>query len=147
MQLEVAVVLAAGEGTRMKSQTPKVLHQIAGRTIIEHLLTEVHALSPKELRIVIGSGRELVEPHLKEVSPNSKIVIQEERNGTGHATQIALADLSRKGTVLILAGDTPLLKGATLKEFIESHHANKSVASVLTAELPDPTGYGRIVRD
>ena len=147
VQLEVAVVLAAGDGTRMKSQTPKVLHQIAGRTIIEHLLTEVDALSPKELRVVIGSGRDLVEPHLKEVSPNSKIVIQEERNGTGHATQIALADLSSKGTVLILAGDIPLLKGATLKEFIESHHANKSVASVLTAELPDPTGYGRIVRD
>ena len=100
MQLEVAVVLAAGEGTRMKSQTPKVLHQIAGRTIIEHLLTEVHALSPKELRVVIGSGRELVEPHIKEVSPKSKIVIQAERNGTGHATQIALADLSSKGTVL-----------------------------------------------
>ena len=147
VQLEVAVVLAAGEGTRMKSQTPKVLHQIAGRTIIEHLLTEVHALSPKELRVVIGSGRELVEPHIKEVSPNSKMVIQEERNGTGHATQIALADLSSKGTVLILAGDTPLLRRETLTEFIASHHANKSAASVLTAELPDPTGYGRIVRD
>ena len=147
VQLEVAVVLAAGEGTRMKSQTPKVLHQIAGRTIIEHLLTEVHALSPKELRVVIGSGRELVEPHIKEVSPNARIVIQEERNGTGHATQIALNDLSSKGTVLILAGDTPLLKGSTLKEFISSHLANKSVASVLTAEIPDPTGYGRIVRD
>ena len=146
VQLEVAIVLAAGEGTRMKSQRPKVLHEIAGRSIIEHLLKEVDALSPNELRVVIGAGREVVEPHIKEVSPKSKVVIQEERNGTGHATQIALADLSTSGSVLILAGDTPLLRHQTLAEFISTHHANKSVASVLTAELPDPTGYGRIVR-
>ena len=146
VQLDVAIVLAAGAGTRMKSDTPKVMHQIAGRTIIGHVLNEVNSLSPKDLRIVVGHGREVVEPHVKEIAPSAKAVIQAEQNGTGHAVQLALADLNTTGTVLILAGDTPLLRNETLGEFIEAHSKNKNVASVLTAELPDPTGYGRIVR-
>lgn len=146
VQLDVAIVLAAGEGTRMKSSRPKVMHEIAGRTIIGHVLNEVTALSPKELRVVVGAGRELVEPHVKEIAAKAKIVWQEQRNGTGHAVQLALADLSTSGTVLILAGDTPLLRNETLAEFVKAHSENKNVASVLTAELPDPTGYGRIVR-
>ena len=146
MQLDVAIVLAAGEGTRMKSSTPKVMHPIAGRTIIGHVLNEVNLLSPKELRVVVGAGRELVEPHIKEIAPKANTVFQAERNGTGHAVQLALADLNGNGTVLILAGDTPLLRNETLAEFIKAHIDNKNIASVLTSELPDPTGYGRIVR-
>ena len=147
VQLDVAIVLAAGEGTRMKSSTPKVMHQIAGRTIIGHVLNEVNLLNPKEVRVVVGAGRELVEPHVKEISPKANTVFQEQRNGTGHAVQLALADLNSTGTVLILAGDTPLLRNETLAEFVTAHTSNKNVASVLTAELPDPSGYGRIVRD
>ena len=146
MQLDVAIVLAAGEGTRMKSKTPKVMHQIAGRTIIGHLLSEVSTLSPKELRVVVGAGKDLVEPHVKELVATAKTIFQAERNGTGHAVQLALADLAGNGTVLVLAGDTPLLRGETLKEFLALHHERKAVVSVLTAELPDPSGYGRIVR-
>jgi bifunctional UDP-N-acetylglucosamine pyrophosphorylase/glucosamine-1-phosphate N-acetyltransferase len=146
-KLEVAIVLAAGEGTRMKSQTPKVLHFIAGKTIIEHVLSQVTKLNPAQLRVVVGAGREAVEPHIKQVAPNSISVFQAERNGTGHAVQLALADLKVSGTVLITAGDTPLLRSETLAEFIAAHKEAKNVVSVLTAEFPDPTGYGRILRN
>ena len=146
MQLDVAIVLAAGEGTRMKSQLPKVMHEIAGRSIIGHVLNQVTALSPKEIRVVVGNGKELVEPAVKELVPNAVTIFQAERNGTGHATQLALADLKSSGTVLILAGDTPLLRSETLKQFLSLHNERKAQVSVLTAELPDPSGYGRIVR-
>ena len=145
--LDVAIVLAAGEGTRMKSQTPKVLHFISGKTIIEHVLSQVTKLNPAQLRVVVGAGREAVEPHIKQVAPNSISVFQAERNGTGHAVQLALADLKVSGTVLITAGDTPLLRSETLAEFIAAHKEAKNLASVLTAEFPDPTGYGRILRN
>jgi bifunctional UDP-N-acetylglucosamine pyrophosphorylase/glucosamine-1-phosphate N-acetyltransferase len=144
---EVAIVLAAGEGTRMKSQTPKVLHFISGKTILDHVLTQVNKLNPGELRVVVGAGREVVEPHVKQIAPKAISIFQAERNGTGHAVQLALADLGASGTVLICAGDTPLLRSETLSEFISAHKEAKNIASVLTAELPDPTGYGRIVRD
>ena len=146
-ELDVAIVLAAGEGTRMKSQTPKVLHPIAGKTIIEHVLDQVLVLNPKQLQVVVGHARELVEPEVKKIAPKSTTVFQSERNGTGHAVQLALADLTATGTFLILAGDTPLLRHETLAEFISAHAKSKNLVSVLTAELPDPTGYGRIVRD
>ena len=145
--LDVAIVLAAGEGTRMKSQTPKVLHFIAGKTIIDHVLSQVIKLNPGQLRVVVGAGREAVEPHIKQIAPNSISVFQAERNGTGHAVQLALADLKVSGTVLICAGDTPLLRSETLAEFIAAHTEAKNVVSVLTAEFPDPTGYGRILRN
>ena len=146
-KLDVAIVLAAGEGTRMKSQTPKVLHFIAGKTIIDHVLSQIVKLNPAQLRVVVGAGREVVEPHIKQVAPNSVSVFQAERNGTGHAVQLALADLKASGTVLICAGDTPLLRSETLTEFIAAHNEAKNVVSVLTAEFPDPTGYGRILRN
>jgi bifunctional UDP-N-acetylglucosamine pyrophosphorylase/glucosamine-1-phosphate N-acetyltransferase len=148
--IEQAIVLAAGEGTRMKSQLPKVLHSIAGRTLLGHVLNAIDAVNPKELRIVVGSGRELVESHLGEIAPDAIAVFQAERNGTGHAVQIALEGVKKaksSGQVLILAGDTPMLKGETLKEFVTAHNAGGYTASVMTAEHPDPTGYGRIIRD
>ena len=143
-------MLAAGEGTRMKSQTPKVLHSIAGRSLLGHVLNSLESVVPKEVRVVVGSGRESVEAHLSEIAPDAIAVFQSERNGTGHAVQIALETLSKEaklnGTVLILAGDTPMLSGQTLKDFAEAHKAGGYTASVLTAEMPDPTGYGRIIR-
>ena len=145
-RLESVVVLAAGEGTRMKSSTPKVLHPIAGRSLVGHVLHAVNALSPQHVRVVVGAGREAVEAHIKEIAPTAHTVFQERRGGTGHATQLALADADISGTILILAGDTPMLTSASLAQLLEVHHAGDFTASVMTAEHPDPTGYGRIIR-
>ena len=142
-------MLAAGEGTRMKSSLAKVLHPIAGKTIIQHVIDAVDPIA-SQLCVVVGAHREEVESHLDEIAPSAKKTFQAQRNGTGHAVQLALADTSvatAKGLVLVVAGDTPLLRSSTLAEFIEAHVEFDSVASVLTAVLPDPFGYGRIVRD
>ena len=146
MSLETVVILAAGEGTRMKSSTPKVLHPISGRSLVGHVLNAVDALAPKHVRVVVGAGREQVEAHLAEVAPHVTTVFQEKRGGTGHATQLALAGMTPTGTILVLAGDTPMLTGSSLAQLLEQHHAGGFTASVLTAEHPDPTGYGRIIR-
>jgi bifunctional UDP-N-acetylglucosamine pyrophosphorylase/glucosamine-1-phosphate N-acetyltransferase len=146
MNLETVVILAAGEGTRMKSQTPKVLHSIAGRSLVGHVLAAVESLEPKHVRVVVGSGREKVEAHLSEIAPTATTIFQEHRGGTGHAAQLALADLKPQGTILILAGDTPMLTGESLGQLLEGHHEGGFTASVMTAEHPDPTGYGRIIR-
>ena len=146
MSLETVVVLAAGEGTRMKSTTPKVLHEISGRTLLGHVLHAVSGLKGKNLCIVVGAGRERVEAHVAQIAPHATTVFQEHRGGTGHATQLALAGTSSQGTVLVLAGDTPMLTGASLEALLDVHHKGNFAASVMTAEHPDPTGYGRIVR-
>jgi bifunctional UDP-N-acetylglucosamine pyrophosphorylase / glucosamine-1-phosphate N-acetyltransferase len=147
LSLEVAIVLAAGEGTRMKSQSAKVLHDIAGKSILGHVLDAVLPLSAKEVRVVVGAHRESVESHLQQNYPQAKAIFQAERRGTGHAVQIALEEISGQGNVLILAGDTPLITSETLTEFLASHGNGGIDVSVLTALLPDPYGYGRILRD
>lgn len=146
-QLDLTIVLAAGEGKRMKSNLPKVLHQIAGRSIVEHVIQATVGLRSAELRVVVGAASELVQAHLAQTFPSASFILQSDRNGTGHATQVALRDGPNVGTVLILAGDTPLLTSVTLQEFFEAHAELNSAASVLTAEVPDPFGYGRIIRD
>ena len=146
MSLETVVILAAGEGTRMKTQTPKVLHEISGRSLLGHVLSACESLNPKHVSVVVGSGSEKVEAHLAEIAPSVTTVFQEHRGGTGHAAQLALADLKPSGTILILAGDTPMLTGESLAQLLAGHHAGGFTASVLTAEHPDPTGYGRIIR-
>jgi len=146
MSLETVVVLAAGEGTRMKSSIPKVLHSISGRTLLGHVLHAVDGLNAKNVRIVVGAGRELVEEHVAAIAPHATTVFQEHRGGTGHATQLALAGITPTGTVLVLAGDTPMLSSQSLAALLEVHHKGGFTASVMTAEHPDPTGYGRIVR-
>jgi bifunctional UDP-N-acetylglucosamine pyrophosphorylase/glucosamine-1-phosphate N-acetyltransferase len=147
VNVQTVILLAAGEGTRMKSTTPKVLHSVAGRSLLGHVVHAVSQLNPSELRIVVGSGREAVEAHISTIAPKAIKVFQEQRNGTGHAAQLALAGTTPKGTVLILAGDTPMLTGESLAQFVAVHTAGKFAASVLTAEHPEPTGYGRIIRD
>ena len=146
-QLDLTIILAAGEGTRMKSKTPKVLHEIAGRPIIDHVLNAIASLATKEVRVVIGASRELVQGHINAGFPHIAFVAQEQRNGTGHAVQLALENAPHIGTVLVLAGDTPLLTSVTLQEFFDAHVGLNADASVLTAYSPDPFGYGRIVRD
>ncbi|MEU4998337.1 bifunctional UDP-N-acetylglucosamine diphosphorylase/glucosamine-1-phosphate N-acetyltransferase GlmU [Streptomyces sp. NPDC021622] len=143
------VVLAAGEGTRMKSATPKVLHEICGRSLIGHVLEAAYALSPQRLVTVVGFAREQVTSHLGVIAPDVRTAYQSEQKGTGHAVRIGLEELggSVDGTVIVVCGDTPLLTGATLQQLAETHSADGNAVTVLTAEVPDATGYGRIVRD
>ncbi|MEV8018298.1 bifunctional UDP-N-acetylglucosamine diphosphorylase/glucosamine-1-phosphate N-acetyltransferase GlmU [Streptomyces sp. NPDC086554] len=143
------VVLAAGEGTRMKSATPKVLHEICGRSLIGHVLEAAYALSPQRLVTVVGFAREQVTGHLGVIAPDVRTAYQSEQKGTGHAVRIGLEELggSVDGTVIVVCGDTPLLTGATLQKLAATHTADGNAVTVLTAEVPDATGYGRIVRD
>jgi bifunctional UDP-N-acetylglucosamine pyrophosphorylase/glucosamine-1-phosphate N-acetyltransferase len=145
--VETVIILAAGDGTRMKSSQAKVLHSVAGRSLLGHVLAAVAHLNPAQIRIVVGANRIGVEAHIAEIAPSASTVYQEKRGGTGHATQLALAGITPSGTVLVLAGDTPMLTGQSLAAFLDAHSAGKFAASVLTAEHPDPSGYGRIIRD
>ncbi|GAA1917942.1 bifunctional UDP-N-acetylglucosamine diphosphorylase/glucosamine-1-phosphate N-acetyltransferase GlmU [Streptomyces durmitorensis] len=143
------VVLAAGEGTRMKSATPKVLHEICGRSLIGHVLEAAYALSPERLVTVVGFAREQVVAHLGTIAPDVRTAYQSEQKGTGHAVRIGLDELGGAvdGTVIVVCGDTPLLTGATLQKLAATHTGDGNAVTVLTAEVPDATGYGRIVRD
>ena len=147
----VVIVLAAGEGTRMRSATPKVLHAIAGRSLIGHVLEAASAVDPSHVVVVIGHARDQVLAHLEEVAPWVDTVVQEEQRGTGHAVRIALAALASaqalaSAPVVVLSGDTPLLTGATVRELVDAHLSTGAAATLLTAVLGDPAGYGRVVR-
>ncbi|WP_199432596.1 bifunctional UDP-N-acetylglucosamine diphosphorylase/glucosamine-1-phosphate N-acetyltransferase GlmU [Qaidamihabitans albus] len=147
------VILAAGEGTRMRSNTPKVLHPIAGRPLVEHAVRAAAGLDPEQLMVVVGHGREAVTEHLdgvgKALGRSVATTVQEQQRGTGHAVACALADLppGLSGTVLVTYGDTPLLDTTALAALLAEHSGSGNAATVLTAVLPDPTGYGRILRD
>ncbi|MFD8983134.1 bifunctional UDP-N-acetylglucosamine diphosphorylase/glucosamine-1-phosphate N-acetyltransferase GlmU [Streptomyces sp. NPDC059564] len=143
------VVLAAGEGTRMKSATPKVLHEISGRSLVGHVVAASRELDPAHLVVVVGHAREQVTAHLAGVDADVRTAVQYEQNGTGHAVRMALEELGGPvdGTVIVVCGDTPLLTGETLGALAATHEADGNAVTVLTAEVPDSTGYGRIVRD
>ncbi len=143
------VVLAAGEGTRMKSATPKVLHELCGRSLVGHVLAAAGALRPEHLVVVVGHAREQVAGHLAAIAPEARTAVQEEQNGTGHAVRRGLEELGGTvdGTVVVVCGDTPLLTAETLTALSATHGADGNAVTVLTAEVPDATGYGRIVRD
>jgi bifunctional UDP-N-acetylglucosamine pyrophosphorylase/glucosamine-1-phosphate N-acetyltransferase len=145
-QLDLVIVLAAGEGTRMKSTRPKVLHEIAGATLISHVLTATKELKPHELRVVVGAAADEVKLEINQIYPGAKTVLQEVRSGTGDAVRRALTK-SDSGKVLVCAADTPLITTKTLAALVAAHSKSGAVATVLTTEVPDPTGYGRIVRD
>ncbi|MFJ9646641.1 bifunctional UDP-N-acetylglucosamine diphosphorylase/glucosamine-1-phosphate N-acetyltransferase GlmU [Streptomyces sp. NPDC004244] len=143
------VVLAAGEGTRMKSATPKVLHEICGRSLVGHVVAASRELDPEHLVVVVGHAREQVTAHLSDIDAGVRTAVQYEQNGTGHAVRMALQELGGPidGTVVVVCGDTPLLTGETLSALVATHGADGNAVTVLTAEVPDSTGYGRIVRD
>jgi bifunctional UDP-N-acetylglucosamine pyrophosphorylase/glucosamine-1-phosphate N-acetyltransferase len=144
------IVLAAGGGTRMKSKTMKVLHPIAGRSMIGHVLHATTALSPARVVAVVGHQREQVGPHITGLLPDAVLAVQETQEGTGHAVRVAWEALpasARTGTVLVITGDTPLLEGESLRAFVDFHRGGAHAMSVLTGEVADPSGYGRIVRD
>ncbi|MFL6130463.1 MAG: bifunctional UDP-N-acetylglucosamine diphosphorylase/glucosamine-1-phosphate N-acetyltransferase GlmU [Mycobacteriales bacterium] len=141
------VVLAAGEGTRMRSAIPKVLHGFAGRSLVGHVLAACAPLDADATLVVVGAGRAAVTAHLAEVAPAAAPVVQAEQRGTGHALRVALAAAPAvEGTVLVLPGDTPLLHPGTLRRLVEEHQSGGAVATLLTAVPADPTGYGRVVR-
>ncbi len=141
------VVLAAGEGTRMRSRTPKVLHALAGRTMLGHVVAVARALQPQHLVVVVGHAREQVTAHLADVDPAARAVVQERQDGTGSAVRVALDALEGlTGTVVVTPGDAPLLTAETLAALVAHHEARDAATTLLTAVLPDPTGYGRVVR-
>ncbi|MCL3817826.1 bifunctional UDP-N-acetylglucosamine diphosphorylase/glucosamine-1-phosphate N-acetyltransferase GlmU [Aeromicrobium wangtongii] len=144
-----AIVLAAGAGTRMKSSRAKVLHEIAGRSMIEHALIAVAGAGAHTTVAVVGHDREQVSAAISAYDPSIVLAVQEEQNGTGHAVHVALEalDAPPTGTVLVTYGDVPLLTSQTLAELLVDHRAAGRAVTILTAEVDDPTGYGRILRD
>ena len=136
------VILAAGQGKRMHSNLPKVLHPLAGKALVSHVIDTARSLSPQTLCLVYGHGGDTVRTTLD--SPDLSWALQEPQLGTGHAVQQALPHLNAAGTTLILYGDVPLIQAETLKRLV---HAAQDALAVLTLELPDATGYGRMVRN
>jgi bifunctional UDP-N-acetylglucosamine pyrophosphorylase/glucosamine-1-phosphate N-acetyltransferase len=140
----VVVILAAGEGKRMKSATPKVLHAVAGRSLLGHVIEAASAIEPQHLVVVVGHGRDQVTAHVSEIAPWAHTVVQETQNGTGHALRIALDDLGSRGIstaegpVVVLTGDTPLLTGQTLAGLLLEHSSTHAAATVLTAASISP---------
>ncbi|OUM40494.1 bifunctional UDP-N-acetylglucosamine diphosphorylase/glucosamine-1-phosphate N-acetyltransferase GlmU [Arthrobacter agilis] len=145
------IVLAAGAGTRMKSRTPKILHTLGGRSMIGHALAAARGLEPHDLAVVVRHERDLVAGHVAGIDPQALLVDQDDVPGTGRAVQVALDALDAQrgtveGTVVVTYGDVPLLEAATLTALVETHTREHNAVTVLTAELDDATGYGRIVR-
>lgn len=141
MSLDI-VILAAGQGTRMRSALPKVLHPVAGKSMLGHVIDTARALQPKSIQVVIGHGAEQVRQRL--VGDDLAFVVQAEQLGTGHAVAQALPNLSAE-RVLILYGDVPLIEADTLQRLLQK--VGPEQLALLTVKLDDPTGYGRIVRD
>jgi bifunctional UDP-N-acetylglucosamine pyrophosphorylase/glucosamine-1-phosphate N-acetyltransferase len=140
------VVLAAGQGTRMKSSLPKVLHKISGRALIDYVLRTAEVVAPASTTVVVGHRAEAVRGHLSG-RPDVQFAVQEPQLGTAHAlqqTETALAN--RTGTLVLLSGDVPLLSADTLRQLVATHRGAKAAATVVTATVDRPYGYGRIVR-
>jgi bifunctional UDP-N-acetylglucosamine pyrophosphorylase/glucosamine-1-phosphate N-acetyltransferase len=147
------VVLAAGEGTRMRSGTPKVLHQIAGRSLLGHAVAAAREVKPAEVVVVVRHGRDEVVSHLRDCDPDAVVADQDEVPGTGRAVLCGLDALARhtgaapEGTIVVTYGDVPLLTGHTLAALVAEHEDGDAAVTILTAVVDDPAGYGRIVRD
>lgn len=151
-----AIILAAGDGTRMHSATPKVLHKFAGKTFLNRVMDAMAGVNPKELAVVVHAQAHLVSAAAQSYNNAVRIVNQDDKPGTGRAVQCAMQDLNKaskqqygsalSGSVVIAASDMPLLDTQTLQSLIEFHNNQANAATVLTAVLDDATGYGRIVR-
>ncbi|MBT1584825.1 MULTISPECIES: bifunctional UDP-N-acetylglucosamine diphosphorylase/glucosamine-1-phosphate N-acetyltransferase GlmU [Curtobacterium] len=143
------VVLAAGQGTRMKSSTPKVLHRLAGLPLIGHVLRTASSLSPEHVAVVVRHERDLVAAEVVERAPDAIVVDQDDVPGTGRAVEVAVEALPADfdGAVVVLSGDVPLLDAASLRLLVDAHVGGGNGATFVSAIAPDPTGLGRIVRD
>jgi len=142
------IVLAAGQGTRMKSSRPKVLHSLAGRSLIGHVLATAGQLAPEHVIAVVRHERDTVVASIAELMPSAIIVDQDEVPGTGRAVEVAIAALPSgfTGDVVVVSGDVPLLDAPTLESLIAAHRATAAAATLLSAIMDDATGYGRVVR-
>ncbi len=149
-----AIILAAGEGTRMRSSRPKPLHLICGRAMVLHVIHALELVSPERAAVVVGHGAEQVTKKVQLMAPgwaNVAFVEQREQNGTGDAASIGMTafggdDYDDDSTVLVLPGDTPLLRPQTLRELVDTHVECGNAATLLTSVMDDPTGYGRVIR-
>ena len=142
------IILAAGEGTRMKTRTPKVLHAVCGKTMLGHALATSRELSPDRLIVVTGHARGQVAAQLAEQAPDATVVVQRRRGGTGHAVRTVIESVGLiHGTIVVTYADTPLLRAQTLAELVGAHESGGAAVTVLTAVADDPVGYGRVVRD
>lgn len=139
-----AVVLAAGKGTRMNSELPKVLHEVAGKPLLDHVLDTVADAGIGRTVVVVGHEADLVRERCDR--PGLRFVLQEPQLGTGHAVQVAVPQLRREGYCVVLAGDVPLLRTPTLRELVDATVGSERAATVLTCIVPDAGAYGRIVK-
>ncbi|NME82340.1 bifunctional UDP-N-acetylglucosamine diphosphorylase/glucosamine-1-phosphate N-acetyltransferase GlmU [Clostridium sp. SM-530-WT-3G] len=141
-----ALVLAAGQGKRIKSDLPKVLHKVCGKEMVNHVIDSIRKSGINDVDVIVGKGAELVKERTSD--RNVSYSLQEEQLGTGHAVKCAEDFLKgKKGVVAVFAGDTPLIKQSTIERLFNEHIENKNAATILTSMVEDPTGYGRIVRD
>lgn len=141
----MAVILAAGKGTRMKSSLPKVLHQVGGKPMVQHVLDAAVFAGAAKSIVIVGFGAESVTEAL---AGQAEFAVQAEQLGTGHAVMQARTQLAGfDGTVMVLCGDTPLLTGEVLRRLYAEHTAARAAATVLTSIMPEPAGYGRVIRD
>ena len=140
-----AIILAAGKGTRMKSKLHKVLHQVCGKTMVEHVLTHLQAANIQNIVTVVGYGADTVKDALGD---QVRYALQKQQLGTGHAvmqTEDLLGELA--GQTLVASGDTPLFTAATFNHLFQYHEQRHAAVTILTSKAPDTTGYGRIVRN
>ncbi|OZM55846.1 UDP-N-acetylglucosamine diphosphorylase/glucosamine-1-phosphate N-acetyltransferase [Lottiidibacillus patelloidae] len=145
MSNRFAVILAAGKGTRMKSNLHKILHPVCGKPMVQHVVDQVNKLSCQEIVTIVGYGAEEVE---KQLHGQVKFAMQHEQLGTAHAVQQSAPFLEDKeGTTIVVCGDTPLITAETMEQLINHHETNQAKVTILTAEAANPLGYGRIVRD
>ncbi len=142
-----AIVLAAGKGTRMKSDLPKCFHKLAGKPLLEHVLLTLQKMEVSNIFVVVGHEKQVIEKYFKDWPVT--FIHQKEQLGTGHAVLVCEEEFKKKmnKNVLILAGDVPLLKSKTLNSLVDFHVKNNSAATDLTADLPDAGNYGRVIRD
>ncbi len=141
------VVLAAGKGTRMGNALPKVLHPLAGAPLLAHVLGTARALQPTRLVVVVGHEAARVETAVRRLAPEATVVVQEPQRGTGDAVQVALPALPQGGTLLVLYGDTPLLRPSTLERLLAEHRQHQAAVTLLAIRPEDPGAYGRIRTD
>lgn len=139
-----AIILAAGKGTRMKSQYPKVIHKVCGKEMVNHVINVSKKSGVNDIVAILGHGSEVVKERLPE---GTMIAMQTEQLGTGHAVKMAKEYINDEDTIVVLCGDTPLIKEDTLKRLFSYHLENGYHATVLTTKVDNPTGYGRIIRD
>lgn len=147
-QVAAVVVLAAGGGTRMKSKTSKLLHEVAGKPMLSYAVSAAAALDPEHLVVVVGHQREQVVEHLERLSEQLTTAVQDQQLGTGHAVACGIAGLEDlEGDIVVTYADVPMLAGDTLRQLVAVHRARQNSVTVMTARVEDPAGYGRIIRD